>query len=103
MLEAEGAGTYTQRAIPGSEPSQDCYAFRCCAVVDQVVTVKPGCRGVPGAGFIEGMARAAQAAGWSKTRGGRAHRHGGRGGSPGVRQHWGAASPVWKIGNRFVA
>ena len=42
MLEAEGAGTYTQRAIPGSEPSQDCYAFRCCAVVDQVVTVKPG-------------------------------------------------------------
>jgi hypothetical protein len=91
MLEAEGAGTYTQRAIPGSEPSQDCYAFRCCAVVDQVVTVKPGCRGVPGAGSIEGMARAAQAAEWSKTRGGRAHRHGGRGGSPGVRQHWGSS------------
>ena len=28
MLEAGGAGTYTQRAIPGSEPSQNSCTFR---------------------------------------------------------------------------
>jgi hypothetical protein len=52
--------------------------------VGQVASLKRGW-GCPHAGFIEGMARSAQAAGWSKTRGGRAHGRGVRGRQPRVR------------------
>ena len=40
--DAGGAGTYTQQAIPGSEPGQLLHLL-VYVVVGRVVTVKPGC------------------------------------------------------------
>ena len=68
-IDGGGVQPHTERAIPGSEPGQAYCIFARCVIMGRVVTVKPGCRGVPGAGFIEAMVCAAQAAGWLKTRG----------------------------------
>ena len=48
MLEAGGAGTYTQRAIPGSEPRQSHWTFPTYVVEDQVVIITSGVRVLPG-------------------------------------------------------
>ena len=47
-LGAGGAGTYTQRAIPGSVPGQDSCTFLVRNLVDQVAPVEPGVCGAPG-------------------------------------------------------
>jgi hypothetical protein len=48
MLEAGGAGTYTPRAIPGSEPGLDSYTFRPyadrCPLINELITTQLGIR-----------------------------------------------------------
>ena len=50
MLEAGGAGTDTQRAIPGSEPCRVLCTFPVDVVVGQVAIITPGVRVLPGNG-----------------------------------------------------